>query len=696
MFMILYITNMLSSVLLMIASGFVTNRLGRLSFRSTKEALFRSIKRANILLFVTFILLLIKLTIVSIIIISYGWMFVNDQQLLALPLILISFTALFILTYPILRNTRKEGTIHLEEARNLFSSATFFVPVQSLFISTVLNTYFTIFQYPFTLNWLTMICVWLLFAVMVIALWFRQERRNKNLDQWNVNQRFGRIRRAIPITLVTSILTAGWFSYTAYASVLPDKYSMADHHSVDWGDESQPTNSHHSHQSSNESSVSVTALRGPQNIKADKQITLVAKKERVRLQSGKTIEAWTFNGSIPGPEIRVKQGDLVEVILKNKDIKDGVTIHWHGYNVPNGEDGVAGVTQNSIQPGEQFVYRFRAEQTGTYWYHSHQQSSKQVSKGLFGSFIVEPKKELPNKEKDITIVNHEWDLENESNTIATFGRNDQLSKHIIQSGTPVRLRLINSSNNARYFQLSGTSFQVDAIDGNKINQPSKISNQKMLIAAGGRYDLIFKMPNKPVSLISEGKYGGTKVQQLFHPPNTSAPAPAVPVEELPTFDPAHYGKTTKTSMHNKQFDREFKMILGNRIGFYDGKLTPVYTINGKIAPYTPMLMVRKGDIVKTTFVNEGVEDHPMHLHGHHMLVLSRNGKPITGNPWYTDTLNVGPGEKYEVTFAADNPGIWMDHCHNLTHAEVGMTLHLSYQGITTPFKAGSATLNQPE
>jgi FtsP/CotA-like multicopper oxidase with cupredoxin domain len=106
--------------------------------------------------------------------------------------------------------------------------------------------------------------------------------------------------------------------------------------------------------------------------------------------------------------------------------------------------------------------------------------------------------------------------------------------------------------------------------------------------------------------------------------------------------------------------------------------------------------VREGDLVKTTFVNRSFMDHPMHLHGHHVLVLSRNGERVSGSPWWSDTLNVAPGESYEVAFRADNPGIWMDHCHNLDHAAEGMTMHLGYEGVTTPFEAGRATGNRPE
>jgi FtsP/CotA-like multicopper oxidase with cupredoxin domain len=94
--------------------------------------------------------------------------------------------------------------------------------------------------------------------------------------------------------------------------------------------------------------------------------------------------------------------------------------------------------------------------------------------------------------------------------------------------------------------------------------------------------------------------------------------------------------------------------------------------------------------------NHSGEVHPMHLHGHHAVVLARNGVAATGSPWWVDSLNVLDKETYDIAFLADNPGIWMDHCHNLQHAADGMVAHLMYEGVTTPYVIGGAPDNQPE
>ena len=121
-----------------------------------------------------------------------------------------------------------------------------------------------------------------------------------------------------------------------------------------------------------------------------------------------------------------------------------------------------------------------------------------------------------------------------------------------------------------------------------------------------------------------------------------------------------------------------------------------WSINGHLYPNVPMYVVREGDVVRMHIDNHSGEVHPMHLHGHHALVLARNGVPATGSPWWVDSLNVRDDESYDIAFVANNPGIWMDHCHNLEHARDGMIAHLMYEGVTTPYLIGRSSDNRPE
>ena len=109
-----------------------------------------------------------------------------------------------------------------------------------------------------------------------------------------------------------------------------------------------------------------------------------------------------------------------------------------------------------------------------------------------------------------------------------------------------------------------------------------------------------------------------------------------------------------------------------------------------------MFVVAEGDVVRMRISNHSGAVHPMHLHGHHAVVLSRDGVRATGSPWWVDSLNVGNGESYDIAFVADNPGIWMDHCHDLPHARQGLVAHLMYEDVTTPFEIGAPAGNEPQ
>ncbi|MGN7309264.1 multicopper oxidase domain-containing protein, partial [Bacillus subtilis] len=144
-----------------------------------------------------------------------------------------------------------------------------------------------------------------------------------------------------------------------------------------------------------------------------KEFTITAQESNLEVSKGKILPVWTFNNSVPGPQIRVKVGDNVKINLKN-ELNQPVSIHWHGYPVPNNMDGIPGVTQDAVEPGKTFTYTFKANVPGTYWYHSHQDSVNQVDKGLYGSLVVE---ELKNDyDRDYTLMLDEWMSSSDMNT----------------------------------------------------------------------------------------------------------------------------------------------------------------------------------------------------------------------------------------------------------------------------------------
>jgi FtsP/CotA-like multicopper oxidase with cupredoxin domain len=220
---------------------------------------------------------------------------------------------------------------------------------------------------------------------------------------------------------------------------------------------------------------------------------------------GQVIPAMAYNGRVPGPEIRIVEGDKVRVVLTN-EMAQSTSIHFHGVMLPNSMDGVPFITQPPVKTGESFTYEFTARNPGSHMYHSHHNATEQVTKGLMGPFIIEPK--------------------------------------------------------------------------------------------------------------------------------DRAAEPA--------------------------FDSDYTMVLNDAgVGF---------TINGKSFPHTQPIIANLGERVRIRYMNEGLQIHPMHLHGLPQRVFAKDGYPLP-QPYLCDTLIIGPGERYDVLVEATDPGVWAFHCHILSHAE---------------------------
>ena len=184
------------------------------------------------------------------------------------------------------------------------------------------------------------------------------------------------------LALVATLAVLGPLAWMWQSSLLPDAYSVLD---MGRPDEGRPgPGAMHEHAGP---AVGVDRLVADPGA-ADVDVTLVARRQALRFRAGPEQDGYTLNGTSPGPVIRAALGRLVQVRLVNESVPGGVTLHWHGVDVPNAADGVAGVTQDAVPIGGEHVYRFRVRQTGTFWYHSHQVAHEQVVRGLFGALVL--------------------------------------------------------------------------------------------------------------------------------------------------------------------------------------------------------------------------------------------------------------------------------------------------------------------
>ncbi len=462
----------------------------------------------------------------------------------------------------------------------------------------------------------------------------------------------------------------------------------------------------------NQAAIPMSSLREPPGNQPLKSFTLVAEPKTI---NGR--EMWTYNGTVPGPELRVTQGDRLRVTLVNQ-LPVATTIHWHGVSLPNAEDGVAGVTQDAVPPGRSYTYEFVVKDAGTYLYHSHQDSFHQVLQGLFGALIVEPRTHAV-AERDYAVVIHE--APSGSSTLrdvlgelivgapanqvpAVNGMIGDLH-FVAKPGERVRLRLIGVVQSdmkvssipdmmhasPQELVLLGTNYQIVAIDGYDLNDPQVMGPERLRIGIGQRYDLAFTMPaSSAVRLVDTS---GTERVTLG---DGSLPQIS-DLRQLPVFDFTNYGSPVPDPITvSGRFDVTYPVVLGNHFGFREGRFELVHTMNGQDAPMGAQFVVRQGQVVRLHIDNTTEELHTMHLHGHHFAVLAHNGQPLRGSPVHLDSLLVEPHESWDVAFVANNPGLWMFHCHVLLHADFGMSAMVVYERVTTAYEIGSRSGNNPE
>jgi plastocyanin len=243
-----------------------------------------------------------------------------------------------------------------------------------------------------------------------------------------------------------------------------------------------------------------------------REFTLTAEEIDWEILPGTTVRAWAYNGQVPGPEIRIREGDRVRITLRNK-LPVGTTIHWHGMDVPPEMDGPVGLNQAAVEPGETFVYEYIATPAGSRMYHSHADPTVQIALGLYGPLIVDPREPARAYDREFTYLLNEWDLELTPDVAtgnAPRGPGDQLLRggelgtdlflmngRAHESISPIRLaegervliRLMNLGNLPHAIHAHGHSFKVVATDGNPVPEGMALVKDTILIGPGERYDL---------------------------------------------------------------------------------------------------------------------------------------------------------------------------------------------------------------
>jgi manganese oxidase len=209
------------------------------------------------------------------------------------------------------------------------------------------------------------------------------------------------------------------------------------------------------------------------------------------VESGKRVKAWAYNDQVPGPQIRVREGDRVRINLTN-ELPESTAIHFHGLELPNDQDGVPFITQPPVKPGESYTYEFMVENAGSHMYHSHHNAAAQVGMGLLGAFIVEPKRPNPAHRAQVDYV---MILNDGSHGYTLNGKGFPATEPIVcKLGQTVRIRFMNEGMMIHPMHLHGAHMTVIAKDG--WDQPMPWKCDTLNVAPGERWDVLVT-PKKP-------------------------------------------------------------------------------------------------------------------------------------------------------------------------------------------------------
>ena len=413
-------------------------------------------------------------------------------------------------------------------------------------------------------------------------------------------------------------------------------------------------------------------------------------------------DALAYNGSVPGPLLRVKQGEPVRIIIDN-GLDQDTTVHWHGIRVPNAMDGVPGLTQPPIKAGETFTYEFTPPDAGTFWYHPHANSLQQIGRGLAGVLIVEERDPVA-VDRDLLWVLQDWRLTKEDQIAHGFGsmmdaamagrvgntitiNGSPPSDLDVRAGERIRLRLANVAlARIMAFSFEGHQPVIIAIDGHPC-EPHTPEDGRIVLGPAMRMDLLLDMQGDPGGnyAIIDDFYDGLSysLTNIAYAKERLRPAPLnatliLPNNPLPEPNLANAAKQEIVLQGGMMGGGKLKGV-GSMNGMAMPGMNggPVWAINGMSmtgdgqSDMQPLFTLKRGETCLLSMRNETAWPHTMHIHGFSMLMLKRNSNPVPHHQWQ-DTVLMAPTDTVECAFVADNPGNWMLHCHITDHQMAGL------------------------
>ena len=415
----------------------------------------------------------------------------------------------------------------------------------------------------------------------------------------------------------------------------------------------------------------------------------------LEIAPGKIIQTVGYNGTVPGPLIRVRHGKQVMIkVINDSTVPD--LVHWHGLKIPSRVDGAMEEGTPMLMPGQSASYIFTSNPAGTRWYHTHATAKDDLRLGLYGGqygfLYVEPAHDPGRYDQEVFIAIHQWEPSFVSmqdlhrgpppdNGLEVAYKSASFNSKALGHGEPVRVRrcqhvlfrLLNASaTDDVALALPGHQFTVLALDGNPVPAPQSLD--MLVLAPAERIDAVVEMNNPGVwvfgSVNEDERASGMGI--VIEYSNASGEAQWLPLEKtgMPMWDYLKFGTSKPVRDPDGRFELLSQKILGGRGGFNR------WTINGKSWPDTDPLMVERGKRYRLVFNNDSGDMHPMHLHRHSFELVKFDGKETSGI--IKDVVNVPARKIVEVDFVADNPGLTLLHCHMQEHMDFGFMNLVKY------------------
>jgi FtsP/CotA-like multicopper oxidase with cupredoxin domain len=414
----------------------------------------------------------------------------------------------------------------------------------------------------------------------------------------------------------------------------------------------------------------------------------------LELAPGKIITTTGYNGTVPGPVLRLREGMPVNINVIN-DAGYADIVHWHGLYLPAIQDGATEEGSLIIPPGQSQLYSFTPKPAGTRWYHSHAMAMSDLTRstysGEFGFLIVEPPAGDPGRyDREVLLASRRWEGEWVSmqdmrkgppadNGLEVMYRSATLGERMLGHGEPLRVRqgervlfrLLNASATMDVsLALPGHSFTVLALDGNPVPVPSSVDVLKLDVAE--RADVIVEMNNPGVWVFGSTddmdrnmgmgivvEYENQKGEpQWIAPPKTR-------------WDYTAFALPTHAAPPDETIALKFEKVPGGRGGYNR------WTINGKSWPDTnPLFTVQEGKRYRLVMTNNSGDTHPIHTHRHTFEVTKIGNSAISG--LMKDTLSMPRYSTAEIDFIANDPGPTFFHCHHQDHMDEGFAGLITY------------------